>query len=352
MKLALKEMKFYKFKYLLILLIVVLLSSMVLFITGLAKGLARENISMIDNIKTEQFVIQDNQKPQLEKSMLTKTQQDDIASITSASAVKLMPQTITNKKEDIDFLVTNQVDVHAPQMASGEKPKAKDEIALNNKMSAEDIHIGDRIELKGSKETFKVTGFIQDTMYSHSSVGILTNKGLDTLKEQPVATFFPVSDLSKTQKSQLDDVSDVTVVSQQDITDEIPSYQAEQMPLNMMIVSLFVITAIVLSAFFYVMTIQKISQIGILKAVGIRTRHLLSSLVSQIVMTTLLGTLISIAIIGGLSTVMPVAMPFYMTISMMLFVVAVFLVVALIGAVLSFIKIAKVDPLAAIGGNE
>ncbi len=77
MKLALNELKFYKFKYLLITFIVILLASMVLFITGLAQGLARENIALIDQFKSERFVIQKDVDQQLEKSNIDlKTQQD------------------------------------------------------------------------------------------------------------------------------------------------------------------------------------------------------------------------------------------------------------------------------------
>ena len=100
----------------------------------------------------------------------------------------------------------------------------------------------------------------------------------------------------------------------------------------MMIYSLFIITAIVLSAFFYVMTIQKISEIGILKAIGISTPHLLISLIVQISVITLIGVIISEALIILVNQILPVTMPFHLEVSNMLVVLIIFLIVGLIGA--------------------
>lgn len=350
MKLAWAEMKFYKFRFILIMLIILLLSIMVLFISGLAQGLARENVSMLDNVNAEKYVMQDSKQPQIEKSLLKDSQQEKIEKITQSEPMQLAGQTLKLKNEDEDVMMINTVKDHKPELEQGHYPKKKSDIAINKKLTADGLTVGDTVTTKdGNKLT--ISGILTDTMHSHSSVVMMSDAGFESLNNQ-VSTIYPVTDLSDNKAQQLENISGVNIYSEQDITDEIPSYQAEQAPLNMMIVSLYVITAIVLSAFFYVMTIQKISEIGILKAIGIKTRHLLSALVFQILLTTMIGVIIAIAIISLLSIVMPVSMPFHITTFNLLLVTIIFIVVAMIGAILSFIKLFKVDPIEAIGGGE
>ena len=222
---------------------------------------------------------------------------------------------------------------------------------MNQKLTGEGIKIGDVIQFKHHQQTYKVTGILDDAMYAHSSIVLMDQKGFQDINKQ-YASFYPIKTLSQQKEKQLNDIPGIKVTNTDELKTNIASYQAEQAPLNMMVISLFVITAIVLSAFFYVMTIQKISEIGILKAIGIKTRHLLTSLLLQILIVTLLSVVISVGIIAGIAMILPVTMPFHLTTINYLLVISIFIIVAIIGALLSFIKVIKVDPIEAIGGGE
>lgn len=350
MKLAWNEIKYYKFRYILIMLIILLLATMVLFISGLAQGLGRENVSLLDNMKAQKFVMENNKKPQLEQSNIQNQQQKEIKTILNQQPLQLTSQTLKLNEDEEAVTMINLLDKDKPQLNNGKYPEKSNEIAINEKLKAQGVSIGDQVQLK-SGEKLKVTGEIEDTMYAHSSVVLIPQQGLEQLNAK-TSTVYPLEKVSKQQQQELNKVSDIKVVNKADVMNAIPSYQAEQSPLNMMVISLFVISAIVLTAFFYVMTIQKTAEIGILKAIGIRTRHLITALLAQIIVTTMIGVIVAIGIILLLSTIMPVTMPFHVTTMNLILVFAIFIVVAVVGALLSLIKLFSVDPIDAIGGRE
>lgn len=352
MKLAISELKFYKFRYALILFIVILLASMVLFITGLAQGLARENVSMLDGFKAERYVIQKDSEDLLEKSRFSVDTQKEIEAVIQDKPMKIAKVSTQFKDFKEDMLYANLPKSERPTLKEGHYPQGAQEVVLNSKIQGKGIKVGDWIEGQDHDKKLQVVGFFDHAMHSHANVALMTDEGLEQVAGQQVATaMYPLHDVSNRQINDLKQIDGVKIATKDDLKAAIPSYQAEQMQLNMMVISLFVITAIVLTAFFYVMTIQKTSEIGILKAVGIKTGHLLGALIFQILFVTMLGVLIGIGLVVGLSMFMPSTMPFVVTPTIILLTIVIFIIVALVGALLSFVRVYKIDPIEAIGGG-
>src|SRR5699024_11283398 len=71
MKIAFKELKYYKFKYLLIGVILFLLAFLVMFVSSLAQGLGKDNISMIESLYGEEIVIEKDANDEIQQSKLS-----------------------------------------------------------------------------------------------------------------------------------------------------------------------------------------------------------------------------------------------------------------------------------------
>lgn len=350
MKLALEELKFYKFKYVLVTLILFLLAFLVLFISALAQGLAKENISGIEAWNQEQFIISEGVGDSLTQSDIGE-QMDQIEEVTiEGHNIEFSRNTLAATNSNIDVVFTNTDENIAPVADEGRFPETADEILLNYKLTGEGYEVGDTIKIKDSDTTFEITGFTEDIMYSHTSMAYVTDGGIDRLDSSSIAAVALPEDANGISED-INNIEDVKIVSDDEIKNAIPSYQAEQQPLNLMIVFLFIISAIVLSAFFYVITIQKSSQLGILKAIGTKNEELVKTILVQVILITLAGVALSIGIIFTLNTIIPVSMPFYLNTGLMMTVSGLFLAVAFLGAILSLVRIVKIDPLDAIGGE-
>ncbi|MNN55632.1 FtsX-like permease family protein [compost metagenome] len=152
-----------------------------------------------------------------------------------------------------------------------------------------------------------------------------------------------IADSIKTQ------VSGVEVISKSQSLQGIPGYKEEQGSLLMMVAFLFIIAAFVLAVFFYVMTIQKMNQFGVLKAIGAKMSYLARGLISQVLLLSITSLVIGIGLTYGVSLLLPESMPFELNAGVVVICTVLFLFVSLLGSLLSLNRVAKVDAIEAIG---
>ncbi|MEI0736801.1 FtsX-like permease family protein [Paenibacillus sp. JTLBN-2024] len=116
-----------------------------------------------------------------------------------------------------------------------------------------------------------------------------------------------------------------------------------------MIIFLFIISSFVLAVFFYVITIQKSSQFGILKAIGTRTAYLVRSVTLQVLLLSAGSLIVSVLLVQAIEAALPGGMPFQLKSSTLAYTSGAFIAMSLAGSLLSVWKVTKIDALDAIG---
>ncbi|GAA2488568.1 ABC transporter permease [Streptomyces gobitricini] len=130
----------------------------------------------------------------------------------------------------------------------------------------------------------------------------------------------------------------------------IGSYRAENGSLQLMRGFLFVISALVIGAFFTVWTIQRSGDVAVLKALGASTPYLLKDALGQAAAMLGAGILLGTGLAAGVGALVGRGdVPFALEPLTLLGPAAVMVVLGMLGAALSIRRITAVDPLTALG---
>ncbi|MFF1477282.1 ABC transporter permease [Streptomyces sp. NPDC058301] len=129
----------------------------------------------------------------------------------------------------------------------------------------------------------------------------------------------------------------------------LPSYRAENGSLQLMRGFLFVISALVVGAFFTVWTIQRSGDIAVLKALGASTPYLLRDALGQAVLMLCAGTAAGTGLAAAVGGLVENAVPFVLDVRTTLVPALVLIGLGVLGAALSIRRITAVDPLTALG---
>ncbi|MCW9132155.1 ABC transporter permease [Bacillus paramycoides] len=353
MFLALKELKQSKLRYGLIGTIMILLSFLVLIISGLANGLSNANASSILEMKAEKFVVSEDAEGKLLRSQIKKEDVDNVlAQVSEKEAVPMHIAMSTfekegsSKKVDIAIFANKPDSFITPKVIEGKAIDLEDnEIIIDESAKNKGLALNDKIVDPISKKAFKVVGFTENEMFSHAPVAYMNEKVWESIA-LPHQKEYNVIALNADKE-----INNAKVVDKKEVLQSIPGYKEEQGTLTMIIAFLLVITALLIGVFFYVITLQKTQQLGVLKAIGTKNSYLANSLVVQAVFLTVVALIVGIGLTLAVQTVFPESMPFLLTTTMMVQYSIIFIVISVLGTLISLYQVLKVDALEAIGGG-
>jgi putative ABC transport system permease protein len=128
-----------------------------------------------------------------------------------------------------------------------------------------------------------------------------------------------------------------------------PGYAEQQSTLNTIRIFTLLIGVLVLGGFFQIQTLQKVAQIGMLKAIGATNTTIAIAFVLQIIYTTILG--VGLGVLGTLALALglPPTVPITFTAQSATVAIVSLLVIGPLGGLVSLFILLRVEPLTALG---
>ncbi|WP_339300060.1 ABC transporter permease [Paenibacillus sp. FSL R5-0623] len=372
MYLAIREMRYAKGRYALIATIMVLVSFLVLFVTGLAQGLAYDNAASVKNMAATHFVLEQDTNHRFTRSQVDQDQLNQARSVVGQENAEPLGVKMTTvspmgdtKKIDVTLFMVNPEGWLAPAVTEGTliTDQTNGQVVVDHKLAESGVTIGTVLVDQASGMEWTVGGFVQNESFSHSPVVFLneeewltlqggsrtTQGSADTNANSPIYNAIAVKDAGEQVDGLSAAMPNTEVITKSDAVSAIPGYKEEQGSLLMMIAFLYVISAFVLAVFFYVITIQKTSQFGILKAIGTRNGYLAGSVSLQVFILSVGSLVISVLLVRLFESILPASMPFQLGLSTLALTCVLFILMSMAGSLFSVWKVTKIDALDAIG---
>lgn len=363
MKLAWKELVYGKKKYVLIEILIVLLMFMVLFLSGLAEGLGRAVISGIDNMDADYFLLSDSAESLITISNLDTDVYEQLAEQTNAELAVLDIQRLyLSKQNDDEKLNITYFAIEAgsflePAVYEGVQlgdSDAENPILLDDDFALEGITLGDIVVDSSTGLEFTVAGFVDDQMYGHTSIGFITTDTyteLRTLLNPMYKKSYHAIALRGGNTEKID-IDKTELVAKADVIENVPSYTAEHITITMIKWVLVAVSAAIIGVFYYILTLQKRKQFGVMKAIGVGMGKLAGIVASQVCIIAVFGAVIADILTFAMAAALPEKMPFYLNITDAVLVTLAFIAISVISSLISILNISHVDPMKVIGGAD
>lgn len=355
MFLAWNEVKQNKLRFALVVGVLLLVAYLVFFLSGLANGLQNMNRAGVDKWKADGIMLTEESDKNLQQSSFSKNDVKDLDGGTFAELGALNAiATVGDNSSGVAIFGLNPDEFIMPNVTDGKKFKETGEVIAADSLKDKGFKIGDTLKLSASKEKLKIVGFTDDAKFNAAPIlygnmetfqKVRFAEAADMNKDRINAYVIKSKDLSKVKAGK-----DLEVVKTDDFIQNLPGYTEQNLTVTLMIYFLFVISAFIVAIFLYVLTIQKVSIFGVLKAEGISSGFLARSVIAQTSILAVAGVAIGLGLTILTGLFLPPAVPVaFNYLNMSLYGITL-IIVSMIGALFSVLTIVKIDPLKAIGG--
>ena len=380
--LALRELWRGKGKFLLFSLVIGLITLLVLFVSALGEGLANSNKEYIEKLNAELLVFRENSDLNIQASSVNKSDLRAVkrvegvedAGLVGLSRVSIVPDSIRGNAASVDVSL-----VGVEHGRPGEPPvlrgagltrKRADEAIIDSNVSRQaGLSVGDEFTIRSvqsATEEFyvlKVVGITDSRRITFNPsifVPILTwekikpQASVGTDEAELVSNVIAVKlqepaawrQMIPLIESSVDEVDVADLVTAYEAT---PGFQAQQSTLSTQRNFLLLIGVLVIGGFFQIQTLQKVPQIGMLKAIGAPNLAVAVAALAQIVIVTVIGAFIGGMASLGLSLVFPPTVPIVFEPGVVLSTIVYLLIIGPLGGLVSIRYALRVEPLTALG---
>ncbi len=376
--LAIKEVWRNRARFLLVSLVIALITLLVLFIAALGEGLGNGNREYLSKLDAELIVYQAKSDFVIAASRLGKNRLAEIRRLDgvadagllgTASAAIILPEDETLK---VALLGVDPGHTGEPPVFQGQQLKsntAKEVIIDKNTALRSKLALGDIMTIRvtqGTEDKFydlRIIGVTDGRQYSLQPSIFVPFNTWDKIRSKSEAELNVSNPIPNIVMVKLDDPSQIEEVSQRietqvknvetaslkDAIQALPGYSAQQSTLNTQGGFTLFIGILVIGGFFQIQILQKVSQIGVLKAIGTANPIVAASSVIQIVVVTVIGVAIGGLLSFLFSLTFPPTVPIVFNGTTSALAIVALLLIGPLGGLVSIRYAVKIEPLKALG---
>jgi len=374
--LAVKEVLRNRVRFLMVALVISLITLLVLFIAALGEGLANGNRQYVGNLDAQLVVFLEKSDYVISSSRL---ETNTVRSIRRVDGVADAGAIYTSNTEIVSLPESLKVSMLGAEPGRPGMPpilqgrefrggEARETVIDKNVALRTGLKVGDDIQIRSTQGTedeffdLKIVGvvdgqsyFFQPTIFVPPATWekIRPQSESDLNSDTPYPNIVAVklndpSTAADVSALLIEKVRSIEVADIETTINNIPGYSAQQGTVQTQGVFTLLIGVLVIGGFFQIQVLQKVPQIGVLKAIGSSNSVVGLSAVIQIILITAVGVGIGGALTYLFSLGFPPTIPLVFNGTRSLFAIALLLAIGPFGGIVSIIYAVRIEPLKAL----